>query len=274
MDVSHSIPGIRPSVSLYTDIFVQTIGRAWFAIVIQQQRGIGMVEQNANRFPRKHIARLGHIFSLGRELRRHLARALVVFAFLACPAGALIGQAPRETALRVELLARRLRDQSIRDTLMRMSYQTGNAPDTALIARLHSSDVTNTRWLKSIIERYGWPGRSLVGDDGASAAFLLVQHSTDDQAFMSAALSLLERAVSAREAQPSDYALLYDRVSLARGSAQRFGTQAQLIDGKVVFDQIEDSLHVDERRARLGLPSLTVYKRVLDSLYTPHAKSP
>ncbi len=225
------------------------------------------------RRSRQPVGCLAFSFVLYRSPARLVATVLTGIACIVFPARALFGQVPGDSVLRRDLLSRLVRDQALRDTVMR-SYQTGQTPDTTLIARMQFSDRTNTRWLKTVIERIGWPGRSLVGDDGASAAFLLVQHSTEDRSFMETALPLLERAVTAGEASASDYALLYDRVSLARGLAQRFGTQAQLVDGRVRFDRIEDSSHVDERRARLGLPPLAAYKRMLDSLYTPHIKSP
>ena len=78
--------------------------------------------------------------------------------------------------------------------------------------------------------------------------------------------------MKAAEARADEHALVFDRVSVGSGHPQRFGTQAKLVNGRVVFEPIDDSAHVDERRAQLGLPSLEVYKHLLDSLYTPRAK--
>jgi hypothetical protein len=36
----------------------------------------------------------------------------------------------------------------------------------------------------------------------------------------------------------------------------------------VVLDPIDDSAHVDERRAALGMPPLAAYVAVLESVYT------
>lgn len=59
-----------------------------------------------------------------------------------------------------------------------------------------------------------------------------------------------------------------DRVATARGQPQVYGSQANLIDGHVVLEPIADSAEVDARRARVGLPPLAEYVRLLDSLYT------
>jgi hypothetical protein len=40
----------------------------------------------------------------------------------------------------------------------------------------------------------------------------------------------------------------------------------------MVLDPIEDSAHVDQRRAALGMPPLREYVRVLDSVYAPHPR--
>ncbi len=43
--------------------------------------------------------------------------------------------------------------------------------------------------MREIVARVGWPGRRMVGDDGASAAWLLVQHSDTDPGFSAAVWS-------------------------------------------------------------------------------------
>lgn len=136
------------------------------------------------------------------------------------------------------------------------------------MSRLEAVDRANTAWLARVVAQRGWPGRSLVGNDGAAAAFLIVQHATQDTAFMSRVLPLLERAVGAAEAAPAEYALLYDRVAVQRGQPQRYGTQASLVNGRLVFASIEDSARVDDRRAAMRLPPIAIYARLLDSLYT------
>lgn len=194
-----------------------------------------------------------------------LAVALSIAATLA-PAQTPSLQPVPDTALRAQLLQRRAADQSMRDTLM-LIMQAGRMPDGAFMDRLDAVDRANTAWIRGILETRGWPGGSLVGPDAAAAAFLLVQHATHDTAFMARALPMLEKAVGAAEASPGDYALLYDRVAVQAGRPQRYGTQASLFNGRLVFAPIEDSSRVDARRAAMRLPPLAVYARVLDSLY-------
>ena len=176
-------------------------------------------------------------------------------------------QAPTRPALRKALLAREVVDQAMRDTVG-MMFRAGGQPDSALMRRTQESDATNAAWLRSVVREHGWPGVSAVGADGASAAFLIAQHATHDPVFQACVLKLLERAVAAGEAPGEHYALLFDRVALAAGRKQRYGTQATLLNGRMVLQPLEDSLHVDARRQEVNLPPLSVYMQLLDSMYT------
>jgi hypothetical protein len=62
-------------------------------------------------------------------------------------------------------------------------------------------------------------------------------------------------------------ALLTDRLASARGLPQEYVTRADLRDGQIAVKPIRDSAQVDARRATMGLPPMTEYLRVLDSVY-------
>jgi len=181
--------------------------------------------------------------------------------------GAACAQTPRDTATARQLLERLRVDQAIRDTMVER-LQAGQTIDSAFAARMMGIDSANTTWLKGVVARHGWPGRSAVGPEASSAAFLIVQHAVHDSAFQAKALALMEKGVATGEVAGADVAMLADRVAVHRGKPQRYGTQAKLLDGRMVLDPIEDSAHVDQRRAALGMPPLREYVRVLDSLYT------
>jgi hypothetical protein len=103
----------------------------------------------------------------------------------------------------------------------------------------------------------------------------MVQHADLDTAFQARVLPELERAASQGALPWQQVALLTDRIATHRGQPQVYGTQASITpNGKMVFAPIADSAHVDERRARVGLPPLAVYARVLDSVYTGQPRKP
>jgi hypothetical protein len=168
--------------------------------------------------------------------------------------------------LRRNLLVRRDSDQAVRRVLIERQRR-GSPIDSLVIARVHFVDSVNTAWLKAVVATHGWPGRTLVGLDGANAAFLLVQHADRDTAFQAQVLPLLENAYAHGEAEGQAVALLADRLAVARGQEQLYGSQTELVGGHIVVKSIADSAHVDQRRARVGLPPLTVYLQLLDSVY-------
>lgn len=146
--------------------------------------------------------------------------------------------------LRAELRRRVAADQEARRAL-----------DSEAMA---AADGENLPWLRQVIADVGWPGMSLVGEDGAEGAWLLAQHADRDPAFQRHCLDLLTTAVERGEATAEQRAYLTDRVLLAEGKPQEYGTQAIARDGGYEPRNLRDPDHVDERRASVGLGSLAV----------------
>lgn len=147
--------------------------------------------------------------------------------------------------LRAELLRRVVPDQEAR-----------RAGDTGAMER---ADAENLPWIRRVIAEHGWPGRSDVGDDGAQAAWLLVQHADADPAFQRECLGLLTAAVSRGEAERPHLALLTDRVLVAEGQPQEYGTQLEARGGEWAPIEMRDPDGVDARRAGMSLPPLAEY---------------
>ena len=106
----------------------------------------------------------------------------------------------------------------------------------------------------------------MVGEDGALAAFLLVQHADRDPQFQKKCLPLLEAAVRVGEASASNLAYLTDRVLIAEGKPQRYGTQFQTVGGKSAPFPIEDAENVDARRNAVGLGPLAEYAKQIENM--------
>lgn len=163
-------------------------------------------------------------------------------------------------SLRQELLDRLKEDQKVRDEMEAIFSKSDGKPvklDPVVRERWQSVDKNNTDWLKQVVQQHGWTGKSLVGVDGAHAAWLLVQHADHDVNFQKQCLLLMEKAVKSGEADGKDFAFLTDRVRTGEGKLQLYGTQMMLKDGgKYVPLPIEDESNVDKRRAEIGLPPL------------------
>ena len=171
-----------------------------------------------------------------------------------------------EPALREELRERVRKDQAVRNDMIRNG---ADRSDKAIEAREAVIDSENTGRLKEIIKRYGWPGPELVGQDGADAAFLLVQHSPDFD-FQKAMLSLVQTAYENGKLTAWSYALLVDRVCVRGGKPQVYGMAVNhWQEREPVLDPIEDEANVDKRRAKIGLPPLREYLEGIKKQYFP-----
>lgn len=119
-------------------------------------------------------------------------------------------------------------------------------------------DEANTAWLTELTARRGWPGRTLVGEDGAHAAWLLAQHA--DPQPQPAFLGMLRGAVAAGEASATDLAYLEDRVRMHAGQPQLYGTQFTHGRRGLRPWAIEDPENLDRRRASMGLVPFADYE--------------
>jgi len=179
-----------------------------------------------------------------------------------------------EPQLRAELLQRTKVDQEARKALVNWTKEHGEEdlnPDhfkayERLVKTLEKIDKENTEWLKGAVAKHGWPTITLVGRDGAQAAWLLVQHADASPKFQRKCLNLMTR-LPKHEVSQTNLAYLTDRVLLAEGKKQLYGTQFALTNGKWTPRPLEDEANVDERRAELGLPPLADYARQLEKAY-------
>lgn len=189
---------------------------------------------------------------------------------LAAPPKATIDKPPttapvREPALRTELLTMLAEDQAVR---------TGVAPPgddrtpDQLAAAWDETDRRNTARMTEVMDEHGWPGWALVGSDGAFAAWVLVQHADLDLAVQERGLELMTAAVEAGDADPSDHAYLVDRVRVAKGRPQVYGTQWGSNDAGEPEPRtpIEDEARVDIRRAAVGLGTIDDYLEELAAM--------
>lgn len=174
-------------------------------------------------------------------------------------------EAGLDPGLRQALLERAARDQQARADL---TPAADGSVDPERWRAVEAVDQDNTRWLKDLVLREGWPSPGRVGHDGARAAWMLVQHADADPEFQRHALELMEPGLADGSVAPDNFALLTDRVRLAQGQPQRYGTQFETgADGVLRLRPVEDPAGLDDRRAAVGLPPMAEYRRVLGETY-------
>jgi len=159
--------------------------------------------------------------------------------------------------LRDELLAMAEEDQRVRAEL---------AADGSLFdgyhPRMRAVHDKHAARLAQIIEQFGWPGHSLVGEDGAHAAWLVLQHAIGRPDLLRRSLGLLREAVARGDVPGVEVAMLEDRIAFFEGRPQKYGTQFDWDEqGELVPWRIADEAGVDERRREVGLPPLAEQTR-------------
>jgi hypothetical protein len=155
---------------------------------------------------------------------------------------------------------------AINEHLRRVLVEMGRADQAAAKAALAGSDApddpdTRIKMLEQIVAEYGWPGRSLVGSDGAEAAWIVAQHADTDLAFQEQCLTLVQKAYENGEVTGMQLAYLTDRVLVAQHRPQRFGTQGASLYSKA------ETAEIDARRKKLGLPSMAEMARTRGQEY-------
>ncbi len=205
----------------------------------------------------------------GDRVDRHLADIdAKVIELEAGSRAALSAQRGRTRA--VDELARMVElDQYLRNAWMapppQLSKDEAVRFRSKLVARIVRVDARHLGRLKALLHEHGWFRISTFGKQADAHAWLLVQHADRDIEFQKHTLAVLERMVSEGETSPQNYAYLYDRVAVAEGRPQRYGTQGECSTGRWQPSPLESADRVDAHRAAVGLPPLAEYARQFEA---------
>lgn len=163
----------------------------------------------------------------------------------------------KDTSLNKELIQMQKTDQEQRGKLnnLRKDYNgrlPKNVYDSIWII-IKKVDSLHTNRLMEIINKYGWPGFSLIGPAGSYATWLIIQHS--NKQFMEYCLPLLKDAILKKDAFSANYAYLLDRVLIAKKQNQIYGTQYTTDN---TYWPIEDIDNLNNRREQMKLTPLNI----------------
>ena len=158
------------------------------------------------------------------------------------------------------LAAMREKDQAVRERAM----------SDEVIKEMQAIDVANTRQLAHLLKVCGWPVARNEDLQASDDIWLLAQHADHDKAFQHHVLGLLEQAVYRGEARGKNLAYLTDRLEIAEGKPQLYGTQL-IVDGcKIELHPIDSREAVNERRKKIkGMQTLEEYERAAVDVLLP-----
>jgi hypothetical protein len=170
-------------------------------------------------------------------------------------------EANYDKPLQKELIQIFYDDQDIRNKFIEAERQYGyqSRVKDSLIQVMIKVDSINLVKIKNILDTKGWVGKDRVGEQASASIFLVIQHS--DSKTQQHYLPMMREAVKNGNASPANLALLEDRVALAEGRKQLYGSQICYDDKseKYYVCPIEDPDNVDKRRAEVGLGPISVY---------------
>jgi hypothetical protein len=207
---------------------------------------------------------------------------LILLSLSICANNSLFAQdgSPEYKALRRELIKMGYEDQKYRNEL-EVSMKELAGPDkegamkrfVALVKKQDKIDKRNIKRLEEIINRYGWPTKSMVGKEASEWAFFIVQHA--DRGYMKRYFPLLKAGALRNEARRDHAAMMEDRILMGEGKKQIYGTGLKTDDvtKELKLWPIENEEEVDARRASVGLPPMAEYLKMMGLIYTPPKKN-
>ncbi len=174
--------------------------------------------------------------------------------------------------LQREILIMSILDQYIRGGEIDALLKKYSLDINQITKDLYSKDIDeeNLIKLKSIIEKYGFLTKEMIGQDAMSGLFLLIQHSNMDLEWQASQLDNVKNAVIKEDLKAEDYALLYDRIQIMKGRKQLFGTQCEKIDlqNKIVsLYPVEDVENLNKRRMEMKMMPIEMYMKILLQVY-------
>jgi hypothetical protein len=152
-------------------------------------------------------------------------------------------------------------DQGLRHKIDEIEEKHGRKSEEmkAHWKKIQEADSINLIAVKKILDARGWLGADVIGAQGNSTLFLVIQHADIETQIMY--LPMMREAVKNKKARGSSLAMLEDRVAMRQGNPQIYGSQISRDPetGEHYVAELIDPENVNTRRASVGLPPIESY---------------
>ena len=118
---------------------------------------------------------------------------------------------------------------------------------------INAQDAADRAALEALLPQRGWFTVSAYGKAASHAAWSVVQHQTEDPAFMAAMLRRMDGPARRHDVDPHGFALLSDRVAMLEHRPQTYGSRFVCSDHRRTLYELGDPRQVDQRRQALDL---------------------
>jgi len=184
---------------------------------------------------------------------------LLCLLFLSINFSSIYGQSQKNDSINSLLDSIYETDQKIRYELIDLQNKGKIQPGELkeIFVKMTKIDSMNLIEINSLLNNYGWPEN--LSFQRNQTIFLVIQHS--DLETQQKYLPVIRKAVEQGKTLPSNLAILEDRISIREGKKQIYGSQIY-VDSKTdkkYVEPLEDPETVDERRAKVGLPTMSEY---------------
>jgi len=141
------------------------------------------------------------------------------------------------------------------DSISKIYKVKSEEVETAIWDMTQKVDSSNLVFIEGVITKFGYPGKTLVGDSSCEVAWLVIQHSNIKT--MSKYLDLLKNAAIRNELPSFCAAMTEDRYLMCMRKEQIYGTQATVRNLKNGMKEniiwpIYDPINVNKRRKEAG----------------------
>ncbi len=140
--------------------------------------------------------------------------------------------------------------KNVMPTIRKFGY---NSPQMdSLNSLIQNFDSLALIKVENIVSRYGWLGKSEIGEVANSTLFIVIQHAQDNS-IREKFYPLLEESVKEGESRKSDLATMKDRILIQNGRPQIYGTQTNN-QGQLL--PVENKNELNKRRRQVGLKKI------------------
>ncbi|RIV47449.1 DUF6624 domain-containing protein [Flagellimonas pelagia] len=140
----------------------------------------------------------------------------------------------------------------LRDSLMRIyGAESKEYNEQQLI--YEKNHIVNEKKVRTILDKYGWPTKEMIGEQGNWTICNVIQHS--DNEIRIKYLPMMRKAVKDKKLEPRFLVRAEDRIATERGDLQIYGGQMKYYPETKSFNvwPVLDPINVDKRRAEIGL---------------------
>ena len=142
-----------------------------------------------------------------------------------------------------------------RDSLMAVYNIPKDSLGTDFWKKQNVIDKSNMLFLDKVIQKYGYPGRSLVGELSKDAAAKIIIHSNNIDKY----IDIVKKAAENNELTFTQAAKMEDMYLMSQKKERIYGTQTAYVRGKYIIWPIKEFESVNYLRKEAGF-DLTIYE--------------